>query len=161
MRFWCQTFSLMFRKPHVMVLLIHRLNSLKTKIVELYPLLKSVGKLWETLGLITETFIFTRKGLIHLLPDKNVLICFAFQYDENLTHSTPIWIDDNTVDVWISMNSFQYRLLLPIRYGMSFAICQQHPQKDTVRAKLLSTTWALSVDGCMMDTDDIIAHYRS
>ena len=44
-----------------------------------------------------------------------------------------MWIDDSSVDVWISMNSFQYRLLLPIRCGMSFAMCQQHPQKDTVR----------------------------
>jgi len=88
MRFWCQMFSLMFAKPHVMVLLIHHLISLKAKIVAMIPLRKSVGKLWEMLGLITEMFIFTRKGLIRLLPAKNLLICFAFQYDEILTHPT-------------------------------------------------------------------------
>ena len=36
MRFWCQTFSLMFAKPHVMVLLIHHLISLKAKIAASY-----------------------------------------------------------------------------------------------------------------------------
>jgi len=47
MQFWCQTFSLMFAKPHVMVLLIHRLISLKATIVAMIPSTKKCG---ETIG---------------------------------------------------------------------------------------------------------------
>jgi len=47
MRFWCQTFSLMFAKPHVMVILIHGFNSLKAKIVAMRPFTKKCG---ETMG---------------------------------------------------------------------------------------------------------------
>ena len=96
------------------------------------PLLKSVGKLWETLGLITETFVFTRKGLIRLLPAENVLICFAFQYDEILTHSTLLWIGDSTVDTWITMNSFYQSLLLPIHYNDRNYAASSTIQKDTM-----------------------------
>ena len=40
--------------------------------------------------LITEMFVFTRKALMLLLPTKSLLICFAFRYDDILTHPTPM-----------------------------------------------------------------------
>ena len=74
MRFRCQTFSSMFAKPRVMVLLIHHLISLKATIVAMIPSTKKCGgKPWETIGLITEMFAFTRKGLMRLLPAKTYL----------------------------------------------------------------------------------------
>jgi len=60
-----------------------------------------------------------------LLPAKSLLIYFTFQYDDILTHPTPLWIG-----TWISISSFQQRLLLPIRYSdRNYAVSSTIPTK--------------------------------